>query len=97
MGASPDASSLFRGHFSAVAEAVSRGEPQVVSRRGRPLVAIISYDLYRERICPSPKKNIAEAFRNCPVDVDFDALIPPRSARPGRAHPAVFFGGEATR
>lgn len=84
-----------KNQFSAVAEEASRGEPQVVTRRGRPLVAIISYDLYRERICPSARKNIAEAFRNCPVDIDFAALIPPRTARPGRAHPAVFFGGEA--
>ena len=85
-----------KNRFSAVAEEAYRGEPQVVPRRGRPLVAIISYDLYRERICPSHRKNIAEAFRNCPVDVDFDALISPRAARPGRAHPVVFFGGEAT-
>lgn len=85
-----------KNRFSAVAEEAYRGEPQVVTRRGRPLVAIISYDLYRERICPSPRKNIAEAFRNCPVDVDFDALIPPRAARPGRAHPVAFFGGETT-
>lgn len=78
-----------KNRFSAVAEEAFRGVPQVVTRRGRPLVAIISYDLYREKICPSPRKNIAEAFRDCPVDVDFGALIPPRSVRPGRAHPAA--------
>ena len=85
-----------KNRFSAVAEEAYRGSPQVVTRRGRPLVAIISYDLYREKICSSPRKNIAEAFRNCPVDVDFGALIPPRSARPGRAHPtaALFAQGE---
>ena len=80
-----------KNRFSAVAEEASRGSPQIVTRRGIPLVAIISYDLYRERICPSPRKNIAEAFRNCPVDVDFASLIPPRAARPGRAHPPTFF------
>lgn len=78
-----------KNRFSAVAEEAFRGVPQVVTRRGRPLVAIISYDLYREKICSAPRKNIAEAFRECPVDVDFGALIPPRSARPGRAHPAA--------
>ena len=84
-----------KNRFSAVAEEACRGKPQVVTRRGHPLVAIISYDLYRDRICPSPRKNIAEAFRNCPVDVDFDALIPPRTVSPGRAHPVAFFEGEA--
>lgn len=78
-----------KNRFSAVADEAYRGAPQVVTRRGRPLVAIISYDLYREKICPSPRKNIAEAFRECPVDVDFGALIPPRSIRPGRANPAA--------
>ena len=78
-----------KNRFSAVADEAYRGSPQVVTRRGRPLVAIISYDLYREKICPSPRKNIAEAFRDCPVDVDFRVLIPPRSARSGRAHPAA--------
>ncbi len=78
-----------KNRFSAVADEAYRGSPQVVTRRGRPLVAIISYDLYREKICPSPRKNIAKAFRDCPVDVDFGALIPPRSAQPGRAHPAA--------
>lgn len=78
-----------KNRFSAVAEEAFRGVPQVVTRRGRPLVAIISYDLYREKICPSSRKNIAEAFRDCPVDVDFGTLIPPRSGRPGRAHPAA--------
>ena len=70
-----------RNRFSAVAEEAFRGTPQLVSRRGRPLVAIISYDLYREKICPPPRRNIAEAFMHCPVDVDFGALIPPRRAR----------------
>jgi len=81
-----------KNRFSAVAEEASRGTPQLVTRRGRPLVAIISYDLYREKICPEPRKNIAEAFGECPVPIDFDSLIPPRSARRGRAHPVAFSG-----
>ena len=84
-----------KNRFSAVAEEAHRGAPQIVTRRGHPLVAIISYDLYREKICPAPRKNIAEAFRDCPVDVDLAALIPPRVPRPGRAHPITLFDGEA--
>lgn len=83
-----------KNRFSAVADEASRGTPQIVTRRGRPLVAIVSYDLYREKICPEPRKNIAEAFRECPVDVDLAALIPPRAARPGRAHPTPFVAAE---
>ena len=84
-----------KNRFSAVAEEAHRGAPQIVTRRGHPLVAIISYDLYREKICPSPRKNIADAFRDCPVDVDFPSRIPPRAPLPGRAHPVTFFAGES--
>jgi len=84
-----------KNRFSAVADEAYRGSPQLVARRGRPLVAIISYDLYREKICPMPRKNIAEAFMACPVDVDFDALIPPRKAASGRAHPVTVFTEES--
>lgn len=84
-----------KNRFSAVADEAYRGSPQLVARRGRPIVAIISYDLYREKICPEPRKNIAEAFMDCPVDVDFDALIPPRGTGSGRAHPTSLFVEEA--
>ena len=83
-----------KNRFSAVADEAFRGTPQIVSRRGRPLVAIISYELYRSKVCPSPRRNIAEAFMSCPVDVDLDALIPPRSTASGRAHPSTLFEKE---
>ena len=83
-----------KNRFSAVAEEAYRGSPQLVTRRGRPLVVIISYELYRKKICPEPHGNIAEAFMKCPVDVDFDALIPPRRAGSGRAHPVSLPEGE---
>lgn len=83
-----------KNRFSAIAEEAFRGSPQLVSRRGRPLVVIISYDLYREKICPVPRRNIAEAFMDCPVDVDFGALIPPRGTASGRAHTASVFEEE---
>ena len=83
-----------KNRFSAVADEASRGSPQIVSRRGRPLVAIISYELYQKKVCPQKHRNIAEAFMACPVDVDLDSLIPPRSAASGRAHPVTLFGKE---
>ena len=51
-----------KNRFSAVAETAAKGHPQVVTRHGRPLVVIISYETYREKISPEPRKNIAEAF-----------------------------------
>ena len=76
-----------KNKFSAVADTASKGVPQVVTRHGHPLVVIISYELYKER----PQRNIAEAFLSCPVDVDFDKLIPPRKKRRGREHPVTLF------
>ena len=83
-----------KNHFSAVAEEAFRGSPQLVTRRGRPIVAVISYDLYLEKICPGPRRNIAEAFMDCPVDVNLDSLIPLRRESKGRAHPVDLFGKE---
>ena len=83
-----------KNRFSAVAEEAFRGTPQLVTRRGRPIVAVISYDLYCEKFSPSARRNIAQAFMDCPVDVDLDALIPPRRIRESRAHPIDMFGSE---
>lgn len=80
-----------KNRFSAVAAMAADGEPQVVTRHGHPLVVIISYETYRERISPESKKNIAEAFMECPVTVDFDSLIPPRKGRKGRGHSVRLF------
>ena len=85
-----------KNRFSAVAETAANGEPQVVTRHGHPLVVIISYETYREKISPEPKKNIAEAFMECPVTVDFDSLIPLRRGRNGRGHPVQLFQESAT-
>jgi len=45
-----------------------------------------------ERVAKSESshQSLVEIFRECPVDVDFDRLIPPRSERIGRAHPVDF-------
>ena len=74
-----------KSRFSTVADDAWHGEPQVVTRRGKPLVVVISYDLYRSKIMRQKKCNIAEAFMSCPVDIDLDDLIEPRSQDSGRA------------
>ena len=76
-----------KSKFSAVADTAFKGTPLVVTRHGHPLVAVISYELYKSKIAPEPVKNIAEAFMSCPVDVDFDKLIPPRKSRRERGQP----------
>ena len=74
-----------KNKFSSVANIACSGEPQLVTRHGKPLVVVISYDLYRDKIQPRRKKNIVEAFMKCPVDVDLCALIKPRDKGAGRA------------
>ena len=51
---------------------------------------VISYKLYRAKIQPKRKKNIVEAFMNCPIDADIAPLIAPRSRGSGRATPVNF-------
>ena len=74
-----------KNKFSSVANSAWSGEPQLVTRHGKPLVVVISYNLYRDKIQPRRKKNIVEAFMKCPVDVDLGALIEPRDKGAGRA------------
>ena len=75
-----------KNKFSAVADTAANGTPQVVTRRGHPLVVVITYAMFREKIAPEPSSNIAG-----PVDVDFDTLIPPRRTRSGRGHKTRLF------
>ena len=67
-----------KNKFSSVANIAFNGEPQLVTRYGKPIVVVISYGLYRDKIQPRRKKNIVEAFMNCPIDVDLSAQIKPR-------------------
>ncbi len=85
-----------KNRFSAVAETAAKGQPQVVTRHGRPIVVIISYETYCENISPASQKNIAEAFMDCPASIDFGSLIPPRRVRKGRGHPIRLFPEDAT-
>ena len=80
-----------KSKFSSVADVAWHGEPQVVTRRGKPLVVVISYKLYESKIKSRKKRNIIEAFMEGPkTDVDLGALISPRSQGSGRATPVDF-------
>lgn len=74
-----------KNRFSAVSEAAFRGSPQVVTRHGKPIVVVISYDLYAEKVEKRKRKTIWDAFRSCPSEADLADLIPKR-AMSGRAH-----------
>ena len=69
-----------KNKFSAVSDAAWRGTPQIVTRHGKPIVVVIS------KVEKSHRKNIWEAFRECPVDADLDGLIPARAREAGRRH-----------
>ena len=79
-----------KSRFSSVAEDAWRGKPQVVTRRGKPIVVVISYELYQSKVRQRKKRNVIEAFMECPVDIDLGSLIPSRSLDSGRATPVDF-------
>ena len=83
-----------KSKFSEVADVAWHGEPQVVTRRGKPLVVVISYKLYESKIKSRKGRNIIEAFMEGPkTDIDLAALIPPRSRGSGRATPVDLGAG----
>ena len=53
--------------FSAVAEKAASGQPQIVTKHGKPFEVIISVaDWQRSRL---PKRTLLEMLRSCPVDL----------------------------
>lgn len=66
--------------FSAVAERAAGGQPQVVTKHGKPFVVILGVDAWRKgRV---PKRTVLEALRACPVDLT--GLDLSRSREPAR-------------
>ena len=53
--------------FSAVAEKAARGQPQTVTKHGKPFVVIVSVAAW-EKIQPK-KKSVLDALRSCPADL----------------------------
>ena len=53
--------------FSAVAELAARGEPQIVTKHGKPFVVIVSIDEWQKS--QVPKRPLLDGLRACPVDL----------------------------
>jgi prevent-host-death family protein len=53
--------------FSAVAEKAAGGQPQVVTKHGKPFVVIVSVADWQK--AKAKKKSVLEALRACPVDL----------------------------
>ena len=71
-----------KNRFSAVVDAALAGEPQEVTRRGKPVVMVIAVDEY-ERLCQAEKAaapNFIEHLLAIPKATDDDAFeLPPRT------------------
>ena len=53
--------------FSAVAEKAAGGQPQVVTKHGKPFVVILSVADWKKS--QAPRRPLLEMFRSCPLDL----------------------------
>lgn len=53
--------------FCAVAERAAGGQPQIVTKHGKPFVVIVSVADWRK--AKSPQRTLLEILRSCPVDL----------------------------
>ena len=60
-----------KNKFSEVVDRTLREGPQTVTRRGTPVVMIVSVEEY-EKKTQRPKGSLLELFQSCPVRVDLD-------------------------
>jgi len=78
-----------KNRFSTVADRAWQGEPQVVTRRGKPLVVVISYAQYEERVnCNGKSRSLVDAFMQCPEELE--GLIGSRKRNVSQRRKAVF-------
>ena len=73
-----------KNRFSAVVDAALAGEPQRVTRRGRPAVVVLAVEEY-ERLCkrePNNTPNFVEHLLAIPKGGDFDFERTPLEPRP---------------
>ena len=77
-----------KSKFSAVAEKAWQGEPQVVTRRGKPLVVVISYETYEKKVEKPNEGSFLDFLRSCPVDLS--EVLDARDNSPARAHEVSF-------
>jgi prevent-host-death family protein len=54
--------------FSAVAERAARGQPQIVTKHGKPFVVVVSVTDWQE--ARPKKRTLLEMLRSCPVDTN---------------------------
>ncbi|MGC1480597.1 MAG: type II toxin-antitoxin system Phd/YefM family antitoxin [Chthoniobacterales bacterium] len=54
--------------FSAVADQASKGQPQLVTKHGKPFVVLVSADEW-EKTQASSATSLFEALRACPADL----------------------------
>ena len=79
-----------KNRFSAVVDAASAGEPQQVTRRGKPVVVVLAVTEY-ERLCrnqpdhPDPTPNFVDHLLAIPKAPDNDAFELPSRTRDYRA------------
>ena len=74
-----------KNRLSEVVEKALNSGPQVVTRRGKESVVVISYDEYRR--LKTPKQTLSDFFRTSPLaDVDLEL---PRDDSPGRPAPEL--------
>jgi len=53
-------------------------------------VAVVTTHMEEAEAVQAQRPTLVELFRDCPVDVDLNDLIPPRAGRIGRTHPVDF-------
>lgn len=54
--------------FSAVAEKAAGGQPQIVTKHGKPFVVIVGVSDWQQ--ARPKKRTLLEMLRSCPVDAD---------------------------
>lgn len=54
-----------KNRLSEVVEEALRGEPQIITRHGVPVVVVLSVDAYRR--LTAPREKLSEFFRNSPL------------------------------
>lgn len=70
-----------KNKFSQLVQEAQRGDPQIVTRNGKPVVYVIDYDRYRD-LFAAEKPSKKAVLRNRPhKDLELDSR---RSKEPGR-------------
>ena len=57
-----------KNKFSQVVDTTLSQGPQIISRRGKNTVVIVSFDDYRAFMSPEPKLNFKQCLQKAPVD-----------------------------